>query len=205
MRRFVIFLILMVFVVCPFPHQMDLETRKQKRKQFQKEIIECILESDKISSELKQKVEENKDENSKKILHLYTSDLKEEDREVIRKCRRQYFLKIRNMYKEGYHERFNRNFTHHFPEEHEIHPFGPKHLRHGNYSRNYSEYGQNTTSSNNVTSSVSKSATTSSTKNATSSVSKSATTSSAKNATSSANKSASSSAKKASASSNKNA
>ena len=139
MRRFVIFLILMALVVCPYSGHMNMEERKKKRKKFQKEIGECILESNKISSQLRKKVEENKDEDIKKLLHLYTEKLGEDDREVIRKCRRKYFEKIRNMFREKIHERFNRNFTHHFPNEHEIHPFGPKHLR-GNHSSNYSEH-----------------------------------------------------------------
>ena len=142
MRRFVIFLILMALVVCPYSGHMNVEERKKMRKKFQKEIGECILESNKISSHLRKKVEENKDEDIKKLLHLYTEKLGEDDREVIRKCRRKYFEKIRNMFREKIHERFNRNFTHHFPNEHEVHPFGPKHLR-GNHSSNYSELHPN--------------------------------------------------------------
>ena len=142
MRRFVIFLILMALVVCPYSGHMNVEERKKMRKKFQKEIGECILESNKISSHLRKKVEENKDEDIKKLLHLYTEKLGEDDREVIRKCRRKYFEKIRNMFREKIHERFNRNFTHHFPNEHEVHPFGPKHLR-GNHSSNYSELDPN--------------------------------------------------------------
>jgi hypothetical protein len=121
-----IFLVLIVIVVCPFP-EYDREERRRKKNEFRKEIADCILESSKISSELRKQIEDNKDDDLRKVLHLHITRLDETDREVIRKCRREYFGKIRNIHRERLHERFNRNFTHHHynDDEHE----GPFHKK----------------------------------------------------------------------------
>ena len=92
MRSVLIFLLLIALVVCPFP-DFDKDQRKKKRKEFKKQITKCILQSNSISKDLRKEIEENEDEDDlKKILHLYVSKLDENDREVIRKCRREYFF-----------------------------------------------------------------------------------------------------------------
>jgi hypothetical protein len=73
-------------------------------------MTQCILDSKEISQHLRKELEDNKDEGeAKKIFHLFATTINENDREVIRKCRREYFSKIRNFYKDKYHQRFHRN------------------------------------------------------------------------------------------------
>jgi hypothetical protein len=88
MKNVLVFLLLIVLVVCPLS-ESEREERKKKRKEFQKQMTECILDSKEISEHLRKEIEDNKEESEvKKIFHLSFTKLNENDREVIRKCRR---------------------------------------------------------------------------------------------------------------------
>ena len=102
MKAFLVFLIMMVFVVCPPPH-FHAEERLKRRREFQKNMVDCILKSEGVSAELKKKIEDNKEEDLRKILHLYLTKLDSSDREIIRKCRKELFTKMRESFK----DRFN--------------------------------------------------------------------------------------------------
>ena len=95
------------------------EERVQRRKKFQQEIYDCILKED-ISAELKTKLQENKDEDLRHTLHLFLNKLDTKDREVIRKCRREVFGKMRDLFKGRKYDGFmNRTHYRHQPFLHE--------------------------------------------------------------------------------------
>ena len=121
MKNILVFSFLLICVICPFPER-DREERRRRRKELHKEMISCILESSTISSELRNKLQEHQDEDDVRKVMFNQVSLEEGDREVIRKCRREYFSKIRTMHRDFIHERFNRNFTHREHEDHEEHP-----------------------------------------------------------------------------------
>ena len=110
MRNVLIFLMLMVLVVCP-PPEFDREERQNKRKEFQKQMVDCLLNSEGISADFKKQIEDNKDDDLRKVLHLYITKLDTNDREIIRKCRRELFGKIREMHRGRFHDR---NVSHPF-------------------------------------------------------------------------------------------
>ena len=104
-----IFSMLILSVVCPFPYhheQLTHKDRLQRRKTFQKGIVDCLLSSNDISTELKKKLEENKDEDLRQIVHLFMNKVNLKDKEIIRKCRREVFQKMRNMFKIRRHDHF---------------------------------------------------------------------------------------------------
>ena len=106
MKSVLVFLVLMVLVVCP-PPKFNREERQKRRREFQKQMAECILKSESVSADLKKQIEDNKDDDLRKVLHLYLSKLDSNDREIIRKCRRELFEKMREM------RRVRFNVTHH--------------------------------------------------------------------------------------------
>ena len=109
MKNLLVFLVLMVFVVCPPPH-FNIEERIRRRKEFQKNMANCIVNSEGVSAELKKKIEDNKDEDFRKILHLYIAKLDSSDREIIRKCRKELFTKMRESFKDRWNPaHFNRS------------------------------------------------------------------------------------------------
>ena len=109
MKSVLIFLVLMVFVVCPPPH-FNIEERMKRRREFQNNMVDCIVKSEGVSAELKKKIEDNKEEDLRKILHLYLTKLDTSDREIIRKCRRELFTKMRESFRNRWeHGRFNRS------------------------------------------------------------------------------------------------
>ena len=109
MKSLLVFLVLMVFVVCPPPH-FNIEERIRRRKEFQKNMANCIVNSEGVSAELKKKIEDNKDEDLRKILHLYIAKLDSSDREIIRKCRKELFTKMRESFKDRWNPaHFNRS------------------------------------------------------------------------------------------------
>jgi hypothetical protein len=117
----VLILFLATLVVCQGPetHEGQHEERVHRRKQIQKEICDCILKED-ISSELKTKLEENQDEDLRHTLHLFLNKLDTKDREVIRKCRREVFGKMREMFKNRKFDSFmNRTRYRYHPLLHE--------------------------------------------------------------------------------------
>ena len=98
MKSLLVFLVLMVFVVCPPPH-FNAEERMKRRREFQKSMADCIVKSEGASPELKKKIEDNKEEDLRKILHLYLTKLGSSDREIIRNCRKELFSKLRESFK----------------------------------------------------------------------------------------------------------
>ena len=92
MRNVLIFLILMALVVCP-PPEFNREERQNRRKEFQKQMVDCLLNSEGISADFKKQIEDNKDDDLRKVLHTFMTKLDSNDREVIRKCRRELFSK----------------------------------------------------------------------------------------------------------------
>ena len=148
MKNILVFSFLLICVICPFPER-DREERRRRRKELHKEMISCILESSTISSELRNKLQEHQDEDDVRKVMFNQVSLEEGDREVIRKCRREYFSKIRTMHRDFIHERFNRNFTHREREDHEEHPEHsghrfPDHSAHPSHSgedREHRRYG----------------------------------------------------------------
>ena len=121
MKGVLLFIFLAALVVCQHPesHEGKHEERIHRRKQIQKDISDCILKGD-ISTELKNKLEENKDEDLRHTLHLFLNKLDTKDSEVIRKCRREVFGKMRDMFKSRKFENFlNRTKYRHHPLLHE--------------------------------------------------------------------------------------
>ena len=95
MKGFLLFIFLAALVVCQNPesHEGKHEERVQRRKQIQKDINDCILKSE-ISTELRNKLEESSDD-SKHTLHLFMNKLDNQDREAVKKCRREVFGKLK--------------------------------------------------------------------------------------------------------------
>ena len=98
MKGVLLFIFLAALVVCQHPESGKHEERIPRRKQIQKDISDCILKGD-ISTELKNKLEENKDEDLRHTFHLFLNKPDTKDSEVIKKCRREVFGKIRDMFK----------------------------------------------------------------------------------------------------------
>ena len=95
MRSVLIFFVLLLLVACPPPtFAEDRGRRESRRKEFQKQMSDCLLKSE-ISDELKKQLQDNKDDDLRKILHLFITKLDSNDREIIRKCRRELFGKMR--------------------------------------------------------------------------------------------------------------
>ena len=95
MKGFLLFIFLAALVVCQNPesHEGKHEERVQRRKQIQKDINDCILKSE-ISTDLRNKLEESKDD-SKHTLHLFMNKLDTQDREAVKKCRKEVFGKLK--------------------------------------------------------------------------------------------------------------
>ena len=121
MRGVLIFIFLASLVLCQQPESSTgkHEERVQRRKKFQQEIYDCILKED-ISAELKTKLQENKDEDLRHTLHLFLNKLDTKDREVIKKFRRGFFGKLRDLFKGRKYDGFmNRTHYRHHPFLHE--------------------------------------------------------------------------------------
>ena len=99
MKNYLLFAILMAIAIC-HPNDHFREERMKRRKEFQKELTNCIVTSEGLSQNLKKQIEDNKDEDLRKILHLYLDKLDANDREIIRKCRREVFSKVSQFHKE---------------------------------------------------------------------------------------------------------
>ena len=109
MKSVLVFLVLLALAFC-HPHEFSREARHQRRQQLQKEMRDCILKSESVSAELKKQIEDNKDDDLRKVLHLYITKLDTNDREIIRKCRRELFGKMKEMHKGIFQHRFNNSF-----------------------------------------------------------------------------------------------
>ena len=108
MKSVLVFLVLMVFVVCPPPF-FNAEERMKRRREFQQNMVDCIVKSEGVSAELKQKIEDNKEDDIRKILHLYITKLDSSDREIIKNCRKELFTKLR----ESFRDRWNPSHFNH--------------------------------------------------------------------------------------------
>ncbi len=121
MKGFLLFIFLLSLAMCQHSdtHYGTTEERIQRRKKIQKEICECLLKED-ISSELKSKLEENKDQDLRHTLHLFMNKENSKDKEIIRKCRREVFGKMRDMFRNRKFDGFlNRTKYRHHPFLHE--------------------------------------------------------------------------------------
>ena len=110
MKNVLVF-VLLALVIC-HPPEFNKEERVKRRKEFNKEMGECILKGS-ISAELKTQIENNKDDDLRKVLHLYMTKLDTNDREIIKKCRRQLFSKMMEIHREKFKGRFNHSFPFH--------------------------------------------------------------------------------------------
>ena len=115
MRRFVIFFALIVFAIST-PNIEEVKERREKlRSKFQTDLAECILKSE-ASAELKKEIEDNKEDDLRKILHNFIPKLAPNDKEIIRKCRRESFGVIRENLQDRFKLRTNATDNHKVPE-----------------------------------------------------------------------------------------
>ena len=94
MKKFLIFLVLIVFAVCQ-PSKEKIEEMKKRRKEHDMQIAECILKSPDASPEFKKLIEENKDKDLMRAFHPREHKLEKNDHDVMRNCRREMLDKRR--------------------------------------------------------------------------------------------------------------
>ena len=129
MKYVLVFLVALALVDC-FPvhqHTYTKERILKRRKQFKKEMVECLL-GESISEKLKAKVQEYKDDETKRVFFLLNSDINDQDKLAVRKCRRQTQISIRKMFGGRFHRIFNHTnpqYVDHF--HHDNDTFGHKH------------------------------------------------------------------------------
>ena len=103
MKKFLVFLLLIILVVGQ-KHDEKFKERKEKMKKRKQEheklIAECIYQNETTSDELKKIIEDNK-ESDEKLKPIYASHnkLPKTDRDIIRICRRKIFDKMREEHK----------------------------------------------------------------------------------------------------------
>ena len=91
----IIFLLLLIFIICP-PARINREERYRRKYLTRSKFLECILNNESTSEELKKIIKDNKNEEIKKnIISAYISDLSDNDREIIIGCRRDFFERKR--------------------------------------------------------------------------------------------------------------
>ena len=112
-----VLLFILFFLAICHPLGFNKEERAKRRQEFNKEMADCILKGGSISAELKTQIENNKDDDLRKILHLYMTKLDTNDREVIRKCRRELFSKMMETHRNRFQGRFNHTFPFHHKRE----------------------------------------------------------------------------------------
>ena len=115
MKNLLFFSILIVTVICPFYKRRKnfFLNRMKRRRIYEKNIRECLLKSDNFNSDVKIALEE-KDKSLFKILNKFKSQLDKNDRIIFRKCRRDYFMKLRERRRAMFRSRFN----HSYPYDH---------------------------------------------------------------------------------------
>ena len=101
MKKIFIFSILIIFITCQIAEKKE-KIKKKYFKQFRKEIFDCIIENEKSSNFLKKKIKDYMDEDYEKILRVFISRLSNKDRNIIRKCRKNYFKKVKNFINKNY-------------------------------------------------------------------------------------------------------
>ena len=101
MRSSLIFLILISFAICEISEERREEIRK-RRREHDKYLAECLLKNDTISEDLRKKLKESSDEDIRKALHPARGErmLDKNERDAIRKCRREYLDKMREKHRE---------------------------------------------------------------------------------------------------------
>ena len=109
MKTSFIFFVLIVIVICPYSNYNRYKgIIKRNRKIFQNKMKECITNNS--SDFLKNKLQENEYDDLRNILFSYFSKLNNTDRELIRKCRKEFYEKYRIMNRERSYERFNHTY-----------------------------------------------------------------------------------------------
>ena len=88
MKKIIIFLILISFILCRLD-PAKLEEIKQRRKEEMKLIAECLLKNENTDEELKKSIRENKDFDLVKALRPKGRRLNKSDLEIIKQCRRE--------------------------------------------------------------------------------------------------------------------
>ena len=101
MKSSLIFLILIAFAICEITEERREEIKK-RRREHDKYLAECLLKNDTISEELRKKLKESSDDDIRKALHPTRGEhvLDKNEREAIRKCRRDYLDKMREKHRE---------------------------------------------------------------------------------------------------------
>ena len=101
MKSTLIFLILIAFAVCEITDEKREEIRK-RRREHDKYLAECLLKNDTISEELRKKLKESSDDDIRKALHPARGErmLDKNERDAIRKCRREYMDIMREKHRE---------------------------------------------------------------------------------------------------------
>ena len=101
MKTILIFCILLTFIVCQtFPNRV--EDIKKKKKEFEQNLADCILKSEEASSEFKKRIKENKEEDLRNVFHPKDYKLEQNDMEVLRECRKEFFELLREKRREKY-------------------------------------------------------------------------------------------------------
>ncbi len=101
MKSSLIFLILIAFAICEISEERREEIRK-RRREHDKFLAECLLKNDTISEELRKRLQESSDDDIRKALHSARGEhsLDRNEREALRKCRRDYLDKMREKHRE---------------------------------------------------------------------------------------------------------
>ena len=103
MKNILVFSIFIIFISCQIAEKKE-KIKKKYLKQFRKEIFDCIIENEKSSNFLKKKIKDYMDEDYEKILRVFISRLSNKDRNIIRKCRKNYFRKVKIFISKNYTE-----------------------------------------------------------------------------------------------------
>lgn len=96
MKNILVFSILIILIFFQNTEAKK-DKKKDKLKEFRKEIFDCIEGDEKSSNFLKKKIKDYIDEDYEKILRVFISRLSNKDRNIIRKCRKNYFKKVKKL------------------------------------------------------------------------------------------------------------
>ena len=95
MKKILIFLITIIFVVSQTLTPSQREELLKNRLRQQKFIAECILNNETSSQDFKNRIVENKNKGLSKVFYPTGNKLERSDREVIRICKRKYYEKMK--------------------------------------------------------------------------------------------------------------
>ena len=101
----ILFLVLLTLVFCQTESTNNKE-RVSKRKEYYKILEDCILKEE-ISTDLQKKIEENKEDDLRSIIeYVYSpSNRYPGDKDAIKKCRKEFFEKMRERYRKRFEDR----------------------------------------------------------------------------------------------------